>query len=233
MRGEGPRKCKEASTQTGRIADEASTQTGVPCNIMDLDALDDWGEGGQVGTLKITVDSGAAESVMPDRDSPGIQWVEAPANRLYRAANGTTIKDKGAKKVSYAGPDGKARAMTFRIADVTKPLASVARMCDKGNWVVFDPEGSYIEHKRTGTRTHLKRHLGVFVLEVPLNGEGNAGSSPNFIRSYRLGSKAYMPRRMKSGALPSLTSPFSGTSSTKTPMCLLRCVRVPVFLCSM
>ncbi len=96
----------------------------------------DWGEDGKVRTLKITVDSGAAESVLPDRDSPGIQWVEAPANRLYRAANGTTIKDKGAEKVSYDGPDGKARAMTFRIADVTKPFASVARMCGKGNRVV-------------------------------------------------------------------------------------------------
>ncbi len=180
-----PRKSRGVSTQTDRVfMVDGGTQTCVRAEhqLYDLDALDT-GEGEvEANTLRITVDSGAAESVMPDRDSPGIEWVEKPARRLYRAANGSTMKDQGAKRVSYVGPDGKARAMTFRIADVTKPLASVARMCDRGNRVVFDSDGSYVEHKKTGARTHLSRHNGVFVLEVPLGRRGEGDDSSGFTR---------------------------------------------------
>eukprot|EP00969_Alexandrium_andersonii_P000119 5376-Alexandrium_andersonii.AAC.2 len=45
--------------------------------------------------------------------------------------------------------------MEVQIADVKKPLASVRRICQAGNRVVFDEQGSYIEHKHTGMRTRI------------------------------------------------------------------------------
>ena len=63
---------------------------------------------------------------------------------------------------------GGMRSMSFRVADVTKPLGAVSKICHKGNKVVFDVEGSYIEHKATGTRTALREERGVYVLDIGL-----------------------------------------------------------------
>ena len=60
--------------------------------------------------------------------------------------------------------------ITFQVTDVAKPLASVSRILDKGNRVVFSrgPEGSYIENEATGEWMALKEEKGTFVLEVDL-----------------------------------------------------------------
>ncbi len=146
-------------------SDEVSEQDfDEKTKLFDLDALDDWGN----EILTVTVDSGAAESVIPVDLLPGLPMVDKPAERRYRAAGGKLLEDKGAKKVTYWGPDGRARSMTFRVAEVNKPLASVKRICDKGNRVIFDGCESRIEHKMTGHCTPIREERGVYVLDVPM-----------------------------------------------------------------
>ena len=58
--------------------------------------------------------------------------------------------------------------MTFRIADITKPLASVKRICDRDNGVVFDIDSSYIGHKASGHKTPMRHEKGVYLLDVPM-----------------------------------------------------------------
>ena len=71
----------------------------------------------------------------------------------YVAANGARMDNLGEKKVKFKrmGSD-EANGITFQITEVSKPLASVSRILDKGNRVVFDrgPDGSYIQNKKTG-----------------------------------------------------------------------------------
>ena len=55
--------------------------------------------------------------------------------------------------------------MKLTSADVRKPLASVMKIVQKGNRVVFDPNGSYIEHKH-GHKTSLREEKGVYVFDV-------------------------------------------------------------------
>jgi len=57
----------------------------------------------------------------------------------------------------------------------------VSKFCREGNRVAFDVEGSYIEHKATGTRTALREERGVYVLDTELaNGSPvNNGSTVN------------------------------------------------------
>ena len=58
-------------------------------------------------------------------------------------------------------------SMCMHITDVQKPLASVGKMCDGGNRVVFDDqEGSYIQNKWTGTITPMINTYGVHVFEL-------------------------------------------------------------------
>ena len=56
--------------------------------------------------------------------------------------------------------------MDIQIADVKKALGSVRRMCEAGNKVVFDDDGSYIENKGTGERVALVKERGSYVLSL-------------------------------------------------------------------
>ena len=57
--------------------------------------------------------------------------------------------------------------MNFRVAEVTKPLMSVKSIVDRGNKVVFEREGSYIQNEKSGEKVNLIQANGVYVLEIP------------------------------------------------------------------
>ena len=58
--------------------------------------------------------------------------------------------------------------MLFQVTDVGKPLASVTRILDKGNTVVFSRKlgGSYIMNNCTGRKIQLTEEKGTFVMDV-------------------------------------------------------------------
>ena len=55
--------------------------------------------------------------------------------------------------------------MTFQIADVKGPFVSVLKICRAGNRVVFDDEGSYLEHKLTRVRTPIRDIGGKYIMK--------------------------------------------------------------------
>ena len=63
--------------------------------------------------------------------------------------------------------------MNMVVVDVTKVLASVRRMCECGNKVVFDNEGSYVLNKQTRSNTPIELRKGAYVIDMWVNkGEG-------------------------------------------------------------
>ena len=126
-------------------------------NAGDIDAINP-AENGTWEALKITVDSGAVDTVGPKSIAPGFptQGTEASKRGMYyRAANDTKIAIRGKQDISGYTSEGSAIGLEIQIADVKKALGSVRKMCEVGNRVVFDEEGSYDENKRTGERTEL------------------------------------------------------------------------------
>ena len=87
----------------------------------------------------------------------------------FLAANGDKIPNQGEKKLRVITQEGLERSMLFQVAQVTKPLGSVSKICKKGHRVVFDDDGSYIENKITGEYMNLREKNGVYVLDVWLN----------------------------------------------------------------
>lgn len=84
----------------------------------------------QAQTFDSTVDSGAAEVVAPPTFMPGFRArpsVGSKAGAKYRTDSGNLVPNHGENKMSVKREEGEARAMTFQIADVTKPLAHRAR----------------------------------------------------------------------------------------------------------
>ena len=124
------------------------------------------------GRGKITIDSGAAESVLPADVVPNETLVEGEAKRRgvrYVAANGGKMENMGEKKVRFRREGSEAvNSIMLQVTGVGKPLASVSRILDKGNSVIFSRhgEGSYIVNEKTRQKIPIKEEKGTFVMDV-------------------------------------------------------------------
>ena len=113
------------------------------------------------GKRRIKIDSGAAESVLPVEMLPGEETVEGESKRKgvrYVAAKGGKMENHGEKRVRFRWNGSEAvNSITFQVTGVNKPLASVSRILDKGNTVVFSRsgEGSYIRKEATGEKVPI------------------------------------------------------------------------------
>ena len=117
---------------------------------------------------KVTIDSGAEDSVWP---ATHVDWNKVVATEEsakgigFIAANGGRMKNYGGTKVEFV-KDGRSKSMNFQVTDCKKPLASVSKIVDKGNRVVFDSDGSYIQNKVTGEMMKLERERGTYIMIV-------------------------------------------------------------------
>ena len=121
---------------------------------------------------KVTIDSGATESVMPKGMRDRQPLVEGEAKRMgvkYVAANGAKMDKYFEKKIRFKKEGlGGINDMLFQVTDVGKPLASISRILDKGNTVVFSRKqgGSYIVNNCAGQKSPLTEEKGTFVMDV-------------------------------------------------------------------
>ena len=100
------------------------------------DPIDSIGQGNDWYQIPggITIDSGAAESVMPVEMCQNYPVVEGMQKRMgvyYVAANGKEMDNEGERKNSFSTRHGGNRNMTFQVTEVTKALGSVSRLCSR------------------------------------------------------------------------------------------------------
>ena len=134
----------------------------------------------------ITVDSGAADPVMPRRmvrgrgnkirpssaSRAGVHYVSASANR---------IKNEGETDLHFDTGEGQAQCWTFQIAEVNKCLASVSYLVDHNHRVVFDKDMgsgrdiSFITNKATGITIKMRRDCNVWVIDAFITDDAEAG----------------------------------------------------------
>ena len=118
--------------------------------------------------VETVLDSGAAESVAPSSVAPWVKVCESIGSRngqTYQSASGAKISNEGEKKLHVVTEDGIDAEATFQIADVTRPLSAVSKICDKGNVVVFTQEGGYIQNGM-GHRTFFRRENNVYMMDL-------------------------------------------------------------------
>ena len=58
------------------------------------------------------------------------------------------------------------RSMKMQVAEVSRPLASVKRICEAGHVVVFDEDGSFLFNKMTGEINQLREESGNYMFDV-------------------------------------------------------------------
>jgi hypothetical protein len=91
--------------------------------------------------MAIAIDSGAVDHVASEDDVPGAEIAPSPASRAgryFQGANGKTIENKGQSTVRMRAKDTDVRINSiFQIAQVSRPLYSVSKICDTGCEVHF------------------------------------------------------------------------------------------------
>ena len=139
---------------------------GVDGGNMQLCPVEHAHRGGE--KLSITIDSGAAESIMPrDRCADYPLSAGMWTGSQYGTADGGTITNLGERLLVMDLKGGDTRGMQFQVGDkATKALGAVSRIADKGNRVVFEAEYGYIQNLRDGKCTYFDRKDDVYVMDT-------------------------------------------------------------------
>ena len=143
--------------------------------------LELWGENlknkmpGGEGWVRVraVIDSGAGASVGPKclagtgklRPSSG-----SKAGQKFTSASGEPLKNEGEVVLPSFTEDGLSLKATFQIADITRPLLSVSKICEKGNLISFGANGGVIMDEN-GRKTYFGREKGIYVLELFVRAE--------------------------------------------------------------
>ena len=141
----------------------------------------------------MTVDSGAADNVMPRRMVRGKmnKIRPSPGSRVgvhYAAACNTRIRNEGECDFHFTTQDGTPESYVFQIANVNKPLCAVSYLVDHGHQVMFDRDTvtgidtSRIVCKKTGKTIQLKRDRNVLSIDAYIEEECEKDDAQGFGR---------------------------------------------------
>ena len=90
---------------------------------------------GEWEEIKLSVDSGANESVVPPEFTSSIPTMPGPASKRgveYKVANGERIPNEGEKKFQAVVEEGAMKNMVVQLCDVNQGLLSVSKVT--GSW---------------------------------------------------------------------------------------------------
>ena len=136
-------------------------------------------------TIKVAADSGAGDHVAAE-ELVGTHLVEpSPGSRNgchFVSASGDRMKNRGEAKLKLSDPKaGTILTSTFQVADVTRALYSVSKMCDEGCVVTFTAtEGIVTKDGQVVAR--FAREGGLYVAEMKILGRADAPRPSPFTR---------------------------------------------------
>ena len=102
------------------------------------------------------------------------------AGVYYTSADGGKIANVGQQNLPVALENGVRTVATFQVADVSRPLMSVGKVCEMGNRVLFGAGGGYILNIATGNATPFYKRDGVYIFTMWIPPIEQAG--PGFVR---------------------------------------------------
>ena len=120
------------------------------------------------------MDSGASDHVSSRLDLPGHEVVPSAggrAGRHYTSAGGTPIANEGESRVVMELPNGEGGTnggnCMFQIADVTRPLMSVSKLCENGNYdVLCRRDQACILDREHNVVAAFERKNGLYVADL-------------------------------------------------------------------
>ena len=138
--------------------------------------------------IEITLDSGCCEHVMDIGDAPGYLVGESPGSRRkqnFIVGNGEKVPNEGQVNLNLqANVDGHVSLLSscFQVAEITRPLMSVSRICDQGLNCTFDDKEARIRDKNGATICVFERRGGLYVTTMKLKRPDTGQHSAPFPR---------------------------------------------------
>ena len=132
-------------------------------------------------TIEMIADSGCRRTIVKPRAFKGMKVRKTDnVGKNFRTANGAHIPSQGETTIAGRDASGAKLKVVAQVADVTKNLASVMEMVDRGNWVIFHKEGGYIQTMKKdeelkvrtlmntlkGARVPIARKRNSFIVEI-------------------------------------------------------------------
>ena len=124
----------------------------------------------------ITVDSGSANNVMPEKMVRNRKSIRPSAGSIrrayYVAANNGKLPNEGEFDFKFKTSDGQRKSLLFQVAEVNKALGSVSFLVDNGYRVTFDKDlttgkdMSTMYHKESKTITRFRRDKNIWVIDA-------------------------------------------------------------------
>ena len=126
--------------------------------------------------FEVALDSGSGEHVASKKDAPSYTVVPSAGSRAgqhFIAANNARIPNQGEftlalRAAAAQGKKGRAIKSTFQVANVTRPLWSVGRICDAGLDVKFNKDYASVLTKEGKELCRFQRQGGLYLAKLSL-----------------------------------------------------------------
>ena len=182
--GRGPKKSDlESDAWWQRLCNSCGPMTGedleVNLNVEDdmravlqdtpVHALPWKGDGGGYTRVRSVIDSGAGETVAPPVMAPHVpirQSEDSKRGQHLVSASKQRLPNMGEQVIHAMTNDYKNAPMTLQIAEVSRPLTSVANLCDKNKVVIFGQKGGVIVSLLDGQQTRFERAGGIYEMDL-------------------------------------------------------------------
>ena len=76
------------------------------------------------------------------------------------------MPNQGEQCIPIALDNGICSTAVFQIAEVSRPLIGVGRVCEMRNRVIFEANGEFIQNLQDGRETPFERKDGVYVFTI-------------------------------------------------------------------
>ena len=119
--------------------------------------------------VKVLVDSGAAENVVPPDFFPDYNIEEGEPKRKqikYTTADGNELCNLGEINLPFLTREGYKCGVKFQVCDDQRPLLSVSALTARGNDVDFGKTGGRITSQDGKQQIHFTREDGFYILEM-------------------------------------------------------------------
>ena len=127
--------------------------------------------------IEVTLDSGCVDHILDLGDAPGYEAfiAESPGSKRgqrYVVGNGGRVPNEGQLVLNLehdvkSGSSNLLRS-TFQVAEVTRPLMSVSRICDLGMKVIFDSNEALVVNAESKTIAKFMRRGGLYIAQMRL-----------------------------------------------------------------
>ena len=115
------------------------------------------------------MESGSSDHVLGPHMFPQVPVRPSEGSRrgqVYAAAGGKSIANEGEQHLALLNNERAPAPLVYQVADVRKPLTSIARLCDRGNRIVFGKGGGIIQNLKNGTCTPFRREGSIYYLDL-------------------------------------------------------------------